>query len=150
MKDTVTRRTRILEIITALLMIRPTLYILYELYSYNDTVMSEQLLKYSAPSLLSTISLAIVIITRKYDRIWAKLLVVLSVAVYFFTGNNINYSLNIGRTLRSYKNCGYDAFTYVQYLFDVFMLLFGIAAGIFLIIMLFGKRKWKKLAMSYL
>ena len=144
MKDTVTRRTRILEIITALLMIRPTISIISDLYSYNDTESAEQLLKYNAPLLLGTISLAIVIISRKYDRIWAKMLVILSVAVSFLTHRNIDSIWNIGRTLKAYRELKYTAIEYVEYLIIQFMLFFGIAAGILLILMLFGKIKWKK------
>ncbi|WP_297960971.1 hypothetical protein [uncultured Ruminococcus sp.] len=144
MKNTVTVRTRILEVITALLMIRPTISIISDLYSYNDPEMTEQLLKYSVPMLLGTIPLAIVIITRKYDRIWAKMLVILSVAANFLRRENVNYISNIGRTLRAYRDLKYSAIENLEYFLNLFMLFFSIAAGVILILTLFGKIKWKK------
>ena len=135
------KRTRILEIITALLMIRPTLLILSELFSYQNAENIRAALEYSFPMLLATVALAIVIITRKYDRTWAKLLVLTSLAANFCTDNNLRYLKNVGNYIKAYSR---DVLLLIEYLFGTLLFLLGIAAGVILVLTMFGKIKWEK------
>lgn len=135
------KRTRILEIITALLMIRPTLLILSELFSYQNAENIRAALEYSFPVFLATAALAIVIITRKYDRTWAKLLVMTSLAANFCTDNNLRYLKNVGNSIRAYS---YSPSLLIEYLFGTLLFLLGIAAGVILVLTMFGNIKWEK------
>ncbi|WP_455529653.1 hypothetical protein [Ruminococcus sp.] len=135
------KRTRILEIITALLMIRPTLLILSELFSYQNAENIRAALEYSFPVFLATAALAIVIITRKYDRTWAKLLVLTSLAANFCTDNNLRYLKNVGNSIRAYS---YSPSLLLEYLFGTLLFLLGIAAGVILVLTMFGNIKWEK------
>ena len=136
---TVQNRTRILEIITALLMIRPAL-LLSQIFSYHDAEIIRSILKLAFPMLLASVALAIVIITRKYYRTWAKLLVITSLAANFCTDNNFRYLKNIGSCIRAYS---YSPSLLLEYLFGTFLFLLGIAAGVILVLAMFGKIKWK-------
>ncbi|WP_303836118.1 hypothetical protein [Ruminococcus flavefaciens] len=136
---TVQKRTRILEIITALLMIRPAL-LLSQIFSYHDAEIIRSILKLAFPMLLASVALAIVIITRKYYRTWAKLLVITSLAANFCTYNNFRYLKNIGSCIRAYS---YSPSLLLEYLFGTFLFLLGIAAGVILVLAMFGKIKWK-------
>lgn len=136
---TVQKRTRILEIITALLMIRPAL-LLSQIFSYHDAEIIRSILKLAFPMLLASVALAIVIITRKYYRTWAKLLVITSLAANFCTDNNFRYLKNIGSCIRAYS---YSPSLFLEYLFGTFLFLLGIAAGVILVLAMFGKIKWK-------
>ena len=136
---TVQKRTRILEIITALLMIRPAL-LLSQIFSYHDAEIIRSILKLAFPMLLASVALAIVIITRKYYRTWAKLLVITSLAANFCTDNNFRYLKNIGSCIRAYS---YSPSLLLEYLFGTFLFLLGIAAGVILVLAMFGKIKWK-------
>lgn len=135
------KRTRILEIITALLMIRPTLLILSELFSYQNAENIRADLEYSFPVFLATAALAIVIITRKYDRTWAKLLVMTSLAANFCTDSNLRYLKNVGNSIRAYS---YSPSLLIEYLFGTLLFLLGIAAGVILVLTMFGNIKWEK------
>lgn len=135
------KRTRILEIITALLMIRPTLLILSELFSYQNAENIRAALEYSFPVFLATAALAIVIITRKYDRTWAKLLVMTSLAANFCTDNNLRYLKNVGNSIRAYS---YSPSLLIEYLFGTLLFLLGIAAGVILVLTMFENIKWEK------
>ena len=137
---TTQKRTRILEIIAALLMIRPTFSILSSLFSYHDVEAIRHNLEYYFPSLLATVTLAIVIITRKYDRTWSKLLVLTSLAVNFYSERNINYLKGFGDSVRAFSH---DTALLLEYLFQVLLFFLGIAAGIILVLTMFGKIKWK-------
>jgi hypothetical protein len=136
---TVQKRTRILEINTALLMIRPAL-LLSQIFSYHDAEIIRSILKLAFPMLLASVALAIVIITRKYYRTWAKLLVITSLAANFCTDNNFRYLKNIGSCIRAYS---YSPSLLLEYLFGTFLFLLGIAAGVILVLAMFGKIKWK-------
>ncbi len=136
---TVKKRTRILEIITALLMIRPAL-LLSQIFSYHDAEIIRSILKLAFPMLLASVALAIVIITRKYYRTWAKLLVITSLAANFCTDNNFRYLKNIGSCIRAYS---YSPSLLLEYLFGTFLFLLVIAAGVILFLAMFGKIKWK-------
>ncbi|MBP5578223.1 MAG: hypothetical protein J6X56_01875 [Ruminococcus sp.] len=138
---TIKKRTRILEIIAALLMIRPTFSTLSILFSYHDIEAISNNLKYYFPSLFATIALVIVIITRKYDRIWSKLLVLTSLAAYFYSDKNINYLKGFGDSVRAFSH---DTVLLLEYLFHVLLFIVGITAGIILVLTMFGKIKWKK------
>ena len=135
------KRTRILEIITALLMIRPTLLILSELFSYQNAENIRAALKHSFPVFLATAAPAIVIITRKYDRTWAKLLVLTSLAANFCTDANLRYVKNVGNYIKAYSR---DVLLLIEYLFGTLLFILGIAAGVILVLTMFGKIKWEK------
>ena len=138
---TAQKRTRILEIITALLMIRPTLLILSELFSYQNAENIRAALKHSFPVFLATAAPAIVIITRKYDRTWAKLLVLTSLAANFCTDANLRYVKNVGNYIKAYSR---DVLLLIEYLFGTLLFILGIAAGVILVLTMFGKIKWEK------
>lgn len=134
------KRTRILEIITALLMIRPTLLILSKIFSYHDAEFIRSVLKLEFPLFWATVTLAIVIITRKYDRTWAKLLVITSLAANFCTDRNLRYVKNIGDCIGSYSRTIPFLF---EYLFGTMLFVLGITAGVILVLAMFGKIKWE-------
>ena len=138
---TIQKRTRIFEIIAALLMIRPAFSIISQLSFYCDAEQIRSLLKYNFSSLLAAITLAIVIISRKYDRTWSKLLVLISLAANFCTERNLDYIKNFGVYVRAY---GRDPIFLLEYLAGALMLVLGITAGIILVLTMFGKIKWKK------
>ena len=138
---TAQKRTRILEIITALLMIRPTLLILSELFSYQNAENIRAALKHSFPVFLATAAPAIVIITRKYDRTWAKLLVLTSLAANFCTDANLRYVKDVGNYIKAYSR---DVLLLIEYLFGTLLFILGIAAGVILVLTMFGKIKWEK------
>ena len=134
------KRTRILEIITAILMIRPTFLILSRLRSYHDAEIIRSFLKFAFPPFLATVALAIVVITRKYDRTWAKLLVIISLAANLFTDRNFIYLKNAGYYIgANYHNLSIR----LEYLFGALLFLLGIALGVILVLTMFGKIKWK-------
>lgn len=122
-------------------MIRPTLLILSELFSYQNAENIRAALEYSFPVFLATAALAIVIITRKYDRTWAKLLVMTSLAANFCTDNNLRYLKNVGNSIRAYS---YSPSLLIEYLFGTLLFLLGIAAGVILVLTMFGNIKWEK------
>ena len=139
-KMTVQKRSRILEIILAILMIRPTLSIISDLYSYNDGDMTASLFRQNAPLFFITVSAAVLIITRKYDRLWGKLLLAFSLVVYAFSYHNRNYFdfKYVGKLIKS----DIEFFNYYG-IFGLFMFYLIIAMGIIIILMLFGVIKWK-------
>ena len=120
-------------------MIRPAL-LLSQIFSYHDAEIIRSILKLAFPMLLASVALAIVIITRKYYRTWAKLLVITSLAANFCTDNNFRYLKNIGSCIRAYS---YSPSLLLEYLFGTFLFLLGIAAGVILVLAMFEKIKWK-------
>lgn len=137
---TTQKRTRILEIIAALLMIRPTFSTLSELFSSHDVEMIRHNLEYYFPSLLASVTLAIVIITRKYDRTWSKLLVLTSLAANLYSDRNFEYLKDFGYDVRAYRH---DTALLLNSLFHTSMFILGATAGIILVLTMFGKIKWK-------
>lgn len=137
---TVRKRTRILEIITALLMIRPTFSVLSKIFSFNDGEQLRNFIGYIFPSLLASVALAIVIIARKYDRTWSKLLVLISLAANIYSDRNINYLKGFGNNVRAYRHV---TSLLLNDLFHIFLFILGITAGIILVLTMFGKIKWK-------
>ena len=137
---TVQKRSRILEIIIAILMIRPTLSIIFDLYSFNDGEMTASLFRQNAPFFFITASAAVLIITRRYDRLWGKLLLAFSLAVYAFSDHN--------RTYFDFKYVGKYIKNHIEFLtfegiFYLFIFYLSIAMGIIILLMLFGVIKWK-------
>jgi uncharacterized membrane protein YfcA len=137
---TIQKRTRIFEIIAALLMVRPVFSILSQLSFYSDAEQIRSLIKYEFSSLLAAIALAIVIISRKYDRTWSKLLVLISLAANFCTERNLDYIKDFGGYVRSHLR---DPAFLLEYLAGALMFVLGITAGIILVLTMFGKIKWK-------
>lgn len=136
----VQKRSRIFEIIIAILMIRPTLSILSDLYSYDSGDMISGLFRQDAPIFFITASAAILIITRKYDRLWAKLLLGISIAVFAFSERNRTY-FDIKFVGKYIKSC-IDHFT-IDGIFILFTFYLTIAMGIIILLMMFGVIKWK-------
>ncbi len=138
---TVQKRSRIFEIIIAILMIRPSLLIIQELYSCQNAETVEAALKLAFPSFFATVALAIVIITRKYDQTWSKLLVISSLAANFCTDNNLRYVKNLSFYISASIR---DVSVLYNFLFGTLLFVLGITAGIVLVLTMFGKIKWKK------
>lgn len=138
---TVQKRSRIFEIIIAILMIRPALSIIQELYSCQYAENIRSVLKQAFPSFFATVALAIVIITRKYDRTWAKLLVITSLAANICTDNNLRYVKNFGSYISANIR---DVSVLFNILFGTLLFVLGIAAGVILVLTMFGKIKCKK------
>lgn len=137
---TVQKRSRIFEIIIAILMIRPTLSILSDLYSYDSGDMISGLFRQNAPIFFITVSAAILIITRKYDRLWTKLLLGVSIAVFAFSERNRTY-FDIKFVGKYIKSC-IDYLTF-DGIFTLFTFYLTIAMGIIILLMMFGVIKWK-------
>ncbi|WP_028519517.1 hypothetical protein [Ruminococcus flavefaciens] len=136
----VQKRSRIFEVIIAILMIRPTLSILSDLYSYDSGDIISGLFRQNAPIFFITVSAAILIITRKYDRLWAKLLLGVSIAVFAFSERNRTY-FDIKFVGKYIKSC-IDYFTF-DGIFTLFTFYLTIAMGIIILLMMFGVIKWK-------
>ena len=137
---TTKKRSRILEIIIALLLIRPTLLTIFSFYSLDDHDVRRMILEQALYALLVTVPPAILIITRKYDRVWSKLLIGVSLAANFFTSDGLRYITDFGLYVRNIR-FGLDIFAANMGALILFLL--SIAAAVVVLLMMFGVIKWQ-------
>ena len=136
----VQKRSKILEIIIALLLVRPTLLTFLSFYSIDDEYNRRTLLETALYALLVTVPPAILIITRKYDRAWSKLLMGVSLAANIFTSDGLRYVTNFGLYVQNIR-CGIGFFASNMGAMTLFLL--SVAAAIVVLLMMFGVIKWK-------
>lgn len=134
------KRSRILEIIIALLLVRPTLLTFLSFYSVNNDYNKRVLLETASYALLVTVPPAILIITRKYDRAWSKLLMGVSLAANFFTSDGLRYVTNFGLYV---QNIRYGIGIFASNMGAMTLFLLSVAAAIVVLLMMFGVIKWK-------
>lgn len=134
------KRSRILEIIIALLLVRPTLLTFLSFYSVDNDYNRRVLLETASYALLVTVPPAILIITRKYDRAWSKLLMGVSLAANFFTSDGLRYVTNFGLYV---QNVRYGIGIFASNMGAMTLFLLSVAAAIVVLLMMFGVIKWK-------
>lgn len=134
------KRNRILEIIIALLLVRPTLLTFLSFYSVDNDYNRRLLLETALYALLVTVPPAVLIITRKYDRAWSKLLMGVSLAANIFTSDGLRYVTNFGLYVQNIR-CGIGFFASNMGAMTLFLL--SVAAAIVVLLMMFGVIKWK-------
>ncbi|MBQ6035599.1 MAG: hypothetical protein IJL33_08870 [Ruminococcus sp.] len=134
------KRSRILEIIIALLLVRPTLLTFFSFYSIDDEYNRRTLLETALYALLVTVPPAILIITRKYDRAWSKLLMGVSLAANIFTSDGLRYITDFGLFVQRIR---YGIGIFASNMGAMTLFLLSIAAAIVVLLMMFGVIKWK-------
>ena len=134
------KRSRILEIIIALLLVRPTLLTIFSFYSLDGDDVRRMILNQALYGLLVTVPPAILIITRKYDRAWSKLLMGVSLAANFFTSDGLRYVTNFGLYV---QNIRYGIGIFASNMGAMTLFLLSVAAAIVVLLMMFGVIKWK-------
>lgn len=134
------KRNRILEIIIALLLVRPTLLTFFSFYSIDDEYNRRTLLETALYALLVTVPPAILIITRKYDRAWSKLLMGVSLAANIFTSDGLRYVTDFGLYV---QNIRYGIGIFASNMGAMTLFLLSVAAAIVVLLMMFGVIKWK-------
>lgn len=134
------KRSRILEIIIALLLVRPTLLTFLSFYSVDNDYNRRVLLETALYALLVTVPPAVLIITRKYDRAWSKLLIGVSLAANFFTSDGLRYITDFGLFVQRIRY-GLDIFA--ANIGALMLFLLSVAAAIVVLLMMFGVIKWK-------
>lgn len=134
------KRSRILEIIIAFLLIRPTLLTIFSFYSLDGDDVRRMILNQALYGLLVTVPPAILIITRKYDRAWSKLLIGVSLAANFFTSDGLRYVTNFGLYV---QNIRYGIGIFASNMGAMTLFLLSVAAAIVVLLMMFGVIKWK-------
>lgn len=134
------KRNRILEIIIALLLVRPTLLTFFSFYSIDDEYNRRTLLETALYALLVTVPPAVLIITRKYDRAWSKLLMGVSLAANIFTSDGLRYITDFGLFVQ--RIC-YGIGIFASNMGALMLFLLSIAAAIVVLLMMFGVIKWK-------
>lgn len=137
------KRNRILEIIIALLLVRPTLLTFLSFYSVDNDYNRRLLLETALYALLVTVPPAVLIITRKYDRAWSKLLMGVSLAANIFTSDGLRYVTNFGLYV---QNIRYGIGIFASNMGAMTLFLLSVAAAIVVLLMMFGviKRKDRK------
>ncbi|WP_028516152.1 hypothetical protein [Ruminococcus flavefaciens] len=134
------KRSRILEIIIALLLVRPTLLTIFSFYSLDGDDVRRMILNQALYGLLVTVPPAILIITRKYDRAWSKLLMGVSLAANIFTSDGLRYVTNFGLYV---QNIRYGIGIFASNMGAMTLFLLSVAAAIVVLLMMFGVIKWK-------
>ena len=134
------KRNRILEIIIALLLVRPTLLTFLSFYSVDNDYNRRVLLETALYALLVTVPPAVLIITRKYDRAWSKLLMGVSLAANIFTSDGLRYVTNFGLYV---QNIRYGIGIFASNMGAMTLFLLSVAAAIVVLLMMFGVIKWK-------
>lgn len=134
------KRNRILEIIIAFLLIRPTLLTIFSFYSLDGDDVRRMILNQALYALLVTVPPAILIITRKYDRMWSKLLIGVSLAANIFTSDGLRYVTDFGLYVQKIRY-GIDIFAADMGIMMLFLL--SIAAAVIVLLMMFGVIKWQ-------
>ncbi len=134
------KRSRILEIIIAFLLIRPTLLTIFSFYSLDGDDVRRMILIQALYGLLVTVPPAILIITRKYDRVWSKLLMGVSLAANIFTSDGLRYVTNFGLYV---QNIRYGIGIFASNMGAMTLFLLSVAAAIVVLLMMFGVIKWK-------
>ena len=134
------KRSRILEIIIALLLVRPTLLTFLSFYSVDNDYNRRLLLETALYALLVTVPPAVLIITRKYDRAWSKLLMGVSLAANIFTSDGLHYVTNFGLYV---QNIRYGIGIFASNMGAMTLFLLSVAAAIVVLLMMFGVIKWK-------
>ena len=134
------KRSRILEIIIALLLVRPTLLTFLSFYSVDNDYNKRVLLETALYALLVTVPPAILIITRKYDRAWSKLLMGVSLAANIFTSDGLRYITDFGLFVQRIR---YGIGIFASNMGAMTLFLLSVAAAIVVLLMMFGVIKWK-------
>ncbi|WP_303796616.1 hypothetical protein [Ruminococcus flavefaciens] len=134
------KRSRILEIIIALLLVRPTLLTFLSFYSVDNDYNRRVLLETALYALLVTVPPAVLIITRKYDRAWSKLLMGVSLAANFFTSDGLRYITDFGLFVQRIR---YGIGIFASNMGAMTLFLLSVAAAIVALLMMFGVIKWK-------
>ena len=134
------KRNRILEIIIALLLIRPTLLTIFSFYSLGDVDVRGMILNQALYALLVTVPPAILIITRKYDRMWSKLLIGVSLGANILTSDGLRYITDFGLFVQRIRY-GLDIFAANMGALMLFLL--SISAAAVVLLMMFGVIKWQ-------
>lgn len=134
------KRNRILEIIIALLLIRPTLLTIFSFYSLGDVDVRGMILNQALYGLLVTVPPAILIITRKYDRMWSKLLIGVSLGANILTSDGLRYITDFGLFVQRIRY-GLDIFAANMGALMLFLL--SVAAAAVVLLMMFGVIKWQ-------
>ncbi|MGN0616542.1 hypothetical protein [Ruminococcus flavefaciens] len=134
------KRSRILEIIIALLLVRPTLLTFLSFYSVDNDYNRRVLLETALYALLVTVPPAVLIITRKYDRAWSKLLMGVSLAANFFTSDGLRYITDFGLFVQRIR---YGIGIFASNMGAMTLFLLSVAAAIVVLLMMFGVIKWK-------
>lgn len=134
------KRNRILEIIIALLLIRPTLLTIFSFYSLDGDDVRGMILNQALYGLLVTVPPAILIITRKYDRAWSKLLIGVSLGANILTSDGLRYITDFGLFVQRIRY-GLDIFAANMGALMLFLL--SIATAAVVLLMMFGVIKWQ-------
>ncbi len=134
------KRSRILEIIIAFLLIRPTLLTIFSFYSLGDVDVRGMILNQALYGLLVTVPPAILIISRKYDRAWSKLLIGVSIAANILTSDGLRYITDFGLYVR---NIRYGLDIFAANMGALMLFLLSIAAAAVVLLMMFGVIKWQ-------
>ncbi|WP_303790272.1 hypothetical protein [Ruminococcus flavefaciens] len=134
------KRNRILEIIIAFLLIRPTLLTIFSFYSLGDVDVRGMILNQALYALLVTVPPAILIISRKYDRMWSKLLIGVSLGANILTSDGLRYITDFGLFVQRIRY-GLDIFAANMGALMLFLL--SIAAAVVVLLMMFGVIKWQ-------
>lgn len=134
------KRSRILEIIIALLLVRPTLLTFLSFYSVDNDYNRRVLLETALYALLVTVPPAVLIITRKYDRAWSKLLMGVSLAANIFTSDGLRYITDFGLFVQRIR---YGIGIFASNMGAMTLFLLSVAAAIVVLLMMFGVIKWK-------
>ena len=134
------KRNRILEIIIALLLVRPTLLTFLSFYSVNNDYNRRVLLETALYALLVTVPPAVLIITRKYDRAWSKLLMGVSLAANIFTSDGLRYITDFSLFMQRIR---YGIGIFASNMGAMTLFLLSVAAAIVVLLMMFGVIKWK-------
>ena len=134
------KRSRILEIIIALLLVRPKLLPFLSFYSVDNDYNRRVLLETALYALLVTVPPAVLIITRKYDRVWSKLLMGVSLAANIFTSDGLRYVTNFGLYV---QNIRYGIGIFASNMGAMTLFLLSVAVAIVVLLMMFGVIKWK-------
>ena len=134
------KRNRILEIIIALLLIRPTLLTIFSFYSLGDVDVRGMILNQALYALLVTVPPAILIITQKYDRAWSKLLIGVSLGANILTSDGLRYITDFGLFVQRIR---YGIGIFASNMGAMTLFLLSVAAAIVVLLMMFGVIKWK-------
>ncbi|MBP5581540.1 MAG: hypothetical protein J6X85_07125, partial [Ruminococcus sp.] len=134
------KRNRILEIIIAFLLIRPTLLTIFSFYSLDGDDVRRMILEQALYALLVTVPPAILIISRKYDRAWSKLLIGVSLGANFFTSDGLRYITDFDLFVQRIRY-GLDIFA--TNIGALMLFLLSIASAIVVLLMMFGVIKWQ-------
>jgi len=134
------KRNRILEIIIAFLLIRPTLLTIFSFYSLGDVDVRGMILNQALYALLVTVPPAILIISRKYDRMWSKLLIGVSLVANILTSDGLRYITDFGLFVQRIRY-GLDIFA--ANIGALMLFLLSVAAAAVVLLMMFGVIKWQ-------